>query len=177
MSVIFGSPTNFKALHLSILTTLYKNAGDIDEHVLSNVGLTSATYDRRNYLLTGGFKVGYPGSDYPDDVFDTIGAIELLKEDYRPVDRFTITSLENNTTCLCILPIGRRRQVQHAFIPLVKGVGLAAARGRLYVPNVSFAISDRAMPAGTPIECSAADKSIVPDADGILTAYSSIEKF
>ena len=176
MSVIFGSTTTFKALYLSILTTLYEKSGDVDEHVLSNLGLTSLTYDRRNYLLTGGFKVNYPGSDYPDDIFDTIGAIELLNEDYRPVDRFKITSLEDNTSCLCILPVGRRRQVQHEFIPLTKGTAFTATCGRLYVPNVGFTILDRAVPAGTPIDCSITDKSIVPDKDGIITAYYSVIK-
>jgi hypothetical protein len=177
MAVIYGSPTSFRALYLSILTTLYENSGDTDDHVLSSLGLVSDTYDRRNYLLTGGFKISFPGFDCPEEVFYNIGDLTAALDVYRPVDRLRITALADKSSCHCILPIGKNRQVQHAFIPLVKGVEFTAARGRLYVPNVGFTISDRSMPAGTAIECSAIDKSIVPNEDGILTAYSSIEKF
>ena len=90
MSVIFGRSTKFKELNLSVLTTLYEKAGDTDEHVLSNVGLTSETYDRRNHLLTGSFDVSYPGSDCPNDIYDSMGCIELSNSDYRHVDRFKI---------------------------------------------------------------------------------------
>ena len=176
MAVIYGTPRNFKALYLTVLTTLYENTGDVDEHVLSSVGLTSRTYDRRNYILTGSFKVSYTGSDYPDDIFNSISAIELPMEDYRPVDRFKITALEDNTSCICIMPIGRRRQVQHKFMPLVKGTPFTAERGGLYVPDVGFTITDLAVPAGTVIDCSDTDKSIVPNEDGIITMYFIVEK-
>ena len=176
MSVIFGKSTRFKELSLSVLTTLYEKAGDTDEHVLSNVGLTSKTYDRRNHLLTGSFDVSYPGSDCPNDIYDSMGCIELSNSDYRHVDRFKIVALEDNTSCHCILPIGANRQVQHELIPLVNGETFVAARGRLYIPDVGFTLAGRAVPAGVVIDCSTTDKSIVPDEDGIITAYYSVIK-
>lgn len=176
MSVIFGPPTHFKKLYMSVLTTLYEHVGDSDIHELSSVGLTSTTYDRRNYLLQGRFRVSYPGTDCPDDFYNTMGSIKLAVEDYRPVASLQITSLEDNTKWLCIMPIGKSRQVRHEFIPLVKDIPITATIGRLYVTDVGFKIADHAVLSGSIIDCSVSDKVIIPDNDGMLTAYSTVDK-
>jgi hypothetical protein len=168
-----GAVTYFNKLNIKCTTTVCEKAGDFfGDNPLARIGFSSNNYVRRHYVTSGRFKASYPDTVYPDE-YDGVGCVWPFS-DYKEVNNYVVTAMEDNSAFHCFLPIGSRRMVTHEFFNLSAGEEYLAKVGKIYSPDVDSYVNGNFTKAFTLIACQENDSTITLTKDGKIAAFFTI---
>jgi hypothetical protein len=118
MAILNGKRNMFRKKTVDIGTVLLEN---IDESIivkLQKPTLTSEIYAKRHFIVSGRFRVSYPGTSYPDDL---VGPGDIWPSaDNKAVSEFVVRSLEPNSSYHCLVTSDGRKVI-HTSVLVSKG--------------------------------------------------------
>lgn len=171
MAILNGKRNIFRKKIVDIGTVLFENVNESIAVKLQKPTLTADTYAKRHFIVSGRFKVSYPGTSYPDDLL--VPGDIWPSADNKAVSEFVVTSLEPNSSYHCLVT-NDGRKVVHTSVLVSKGQPLALESSELYVSSVPFTIGDNAGDIGTVMFFKEPGKVFVPQEDGQLITASTV---
>ena len=171
MSITFGKGNQFKNINMSVYTTVYSIKGDSLTRDLKNTGLSSSSYVRRHYVISGEFGCSFPDSDLPDES-GGVGTVWPFDE-FKNVDSFTISALKDGSSYHCMTPIGKYH-IEHKEYNLKANQTLAAEKGNIYISTVDFMVDNEVHPAGAVLACENNNCTLTMSSAGKVTSFLAV---
>lgn len=172
MAIINGRTNPFHKQKIDVGTVMFENIGDAIRVKLKKKSLSSETYAKRHFVVSGRFKVSYPGTDY-QDYFAGPGVIWPTSSVNVDVSEFVVTAVEPNSSYHCFIT-SNERKVVHDSVPVTKGQELALEPGEIYASSVPFTIGDKVGSVGTVMCFNEQGKVFVAQEEGELIIARSV---
>lgn len=171
MAISYGGSNAFKNNNINVHTTIYGQAGDSSTRILKQPGLTAEDYARRHYVVSGGFRASYPNSNVIDET-GMVGTVWPFNE-YKEVESFIITAIEDNSSYHCITPVGPYH-IEHEKYNVKAGESFNVYKGNIYLSTADFTVNGYVHTAGAVLGCENGDATITMNADGLLTRFWAV---
>lgn len=171
MAIINGKRNSFQNKMVDVSTVLFENINDSVEVTLQKPKLSSDTYVRRHYAVSGSLRVSYPNTEYPADIAFP-GDVWPLAGD-KDIDNFIVTAVAPNSSYHCFTTLVGRK-IEHTVIPIYKDQPFTLIPGEVYVSSVPFTINGNSGNVGTVFSFKAQDTILMPHEDGNIITVTSI---
>lgn len=128
MAYLVSKPSEFTALHLRVVTSIWEYKGDV-QVVGFRAPLGGDDPFIKSIISKGSCRMEYPGTEYPDVIGAAPNCDIFPAPNSRGKQLFRMTILEDNTEVQCIQPQLGYRVITDKDVNLDAGNTLAVAKG------------------------------------------------